>query len=54
MNLPKQRCRRCNSLYEDDEDNDEFGTGLCYFCFEDSLEEYEERKRQRIAEQNEY
>lgn len=48
-------CNRCRIPYEDeDEDDDHFGTGLCYQCFEDGLEEHEERRRQRIAERNEY
>lgn len=48
------RCKRCNALYFCDEDDDEFGTKLCYHCFEDGLEEYEELRRKRIALQNEY
>lgn len=47
-------CRRCRRPYHDDEDSDEFETGLCYECFEAGLEEFEERRRQRIAEANEY
>lgn len=27
---------------------------LCYHCFEDSVEDYEEHHRERIARQNEY
>lgn len=54
MNRANAVCRKCRRLYFDDEDNDEFETGLCYQCFEDGLEEHEERKRRRIAEQNEY
>lgn len=48
-------CKRCRQPYfEGDEDDDNFETDLCYCCFEDALEEYEERKRERIARQNEY
>lgn len=48
------RCKKCEqkAAYEYGDDNE--GTGLCYYCFEDGMEEYEERRRQRIAEANEY
>lgn len=48
------RCRKCRQPFVCDEDDDEYGTGLCYWCFEGGVEEHEERRRQRIAEQNEY
>ena len=49
------KCKVCKQNYiEEDEDDDHAGTGMCYHCFEDSLEEYEERKRERIARRNEY
>lgn len=48
------KCRKCKLPYREEPDDDAFETGLCYHCFEDSLEDYEERRRQRIAEQNEY
>lgn len=47
-------CKLCGRPYLDDEDADEHGTGLCYHCFEDGVEEAEERRLRRIAEQNEY
>ncbi len=47
-------CKRCRLSYYEDEDYDSFETGLCYNCFEDSLEEYEELRRERIARANEY
>ena len=47
-------CKSCRRKFVDDEDNDGYGTGLCYECFEDELENYEEKQRRRIAEQNEY
>lgn len=47
-------CKRCRLSYREDEDDDGFGTGLCYECFETSLEEYEEQRRERIARENEY
>ena len=50
----KPVCKKCRLPYHEDEDDDEFGTGLCYHCFEEGIEEYEERRRRRIAEQNEY
>jgi hypothetical protein len=54
MTRANATCRKCKRSYFDDEDDDAFDTGLCYQCFEDGLEEHEERKRRRIAEQNEY
>ncbi len=52
---PTLTCKRCRQPYfEGSEGDDNFETGLCYHCFEDALEEYEERKRERIARQNEY
>lgn len=54
MRTDQPKCKRCQSLYWDDEDDDGFETGLCYHCFEDALEEHEEKKRERIARQNEY
>lgn len=47
-------CKNCRRPYVDDEDGDEFGTGLCYDCFEDTVEEAEIRRRERIARENEY
>lgn len=47
-------CKKCLIAYVDEEGSDEFGTGLCYECFESSLEEFEERRRERIARENEY
>lgn len=47
-------CKSCNRPYVDDEDADEYGSGLCYLCFEEGIEEYEIKRRERIARQNEY
>jgi hypothetical protein len=47
-------CKRCRRPFVEDEDDDAFETGLCYECFEASIEEHEERKRERIARENEY
>jgi hypothetical protein len=49
-----EKCKRCRRPYHEDEDDESFETGFCYQCFEDALEEYEEKKRERIARQNEY
>lgn len=39
----------------DADDDDEFPqTKLCYNCFEDGVEEYEIKRRERIARKNEY
>ena len=46
--------KKCRRPYFEDEDDDEYGTGLCYHCFEEGVEEYEERRRERIARENEY
>ncbi len=35
-------CKKCHRPYIDEEDNDEHGTGLCYECFEDGVDEAEE------------
>lgn len=47
-------CKKCKQPYADEEGSDEFETGLCYHCFEEGVEEYEERRRDRIARSNEY
>lgn len=51
---PLLRCRKCQHAYREHEDDDGLGTGLCGDCFEASVEDYEERKRERIARENEY
>jgi len=52
------KCQRCGGAFKaewiGDDDNGFLQDKLCYDCFEDSLEEYEERKRERIARKNEY
>ena len=50
----EQICKECRLSYRVDEDADEFGTGLCYECFEEGVERAEERRRERIARANEY
>jgi hypothetical protein len=50
----KETCSRCFRFYQDDEEDDSHGTGLCWQCFEVDLEEFEEERRRRIAEENEY
>lgn len=47
-------CKKCGRAYVNEEDADEFGTGLCYECFEDGVEEADIRRRERIARNNEY
>ena len=47
-------CKKCNRPYQDDPDDDGHGTKLCYECFEESLEDFEEKRRERIARSNEY
>jgi formylmethanofuran dehydrogenase subunit E len=48
------RCQNCGEYFLNDEDHPEYGKKLCYYCFEDGLEDHEERKRERIARENEY
>lgn len=51
------RCKKCQCRYQEEHSDDDdlsIGTGLCYHCFEEGVEEYEEKRRRRIAEQNEY
>lgn len=50
----QHKCRKCQRLYEDDDRDDNYETGLCYACFEDGVEDYEERRRERIARENEW
>lgn len=47
-------CKKCRHPYVENEDDDEYGTGLCYECFEGAVEEAEIRRRERIARENEY
>jgi transcription elongation factor Elf1 len=53
-------CEKCNKKesnivrVEYSQDMDMYVCGACERAFEDSVEEYEERKRRRIQEQNEY
>lgn len=47
-------CRQCNANFYCDEDSEEYGTGLCPHCFEAGMEDFEERRRERIARDNEY
>lgn len=52
VDLP--RYKQCGYAYYEAEDEDHFGTGLCYSCFDDAVDLAEERRRERIARQNEY
>lgn len=52
--MEKFRCKECDRPCVDDEDAEEHSTGLCSYCFEGALEDYEDDKRRRIAEDNEY
>lgn len=52
--LLDSQCKKCRRHYRDDEGGDEYGTGLCYECFEEGVEEAEIRRRERIARENEY
>jgi len=54
-NLSEETCKKCfKTFIDDDEDSDNHGTRLCYYCFEEEMENYEERRRERIALENEY
>jgi len=50
----KYRCKKCGCEAECDYDDECEGTNLCYRCFEDGVEEAEERRLRRIQEANEY
>lgn len=47
-------CKKCKQQAECEYDDDCEGTDLCYRCFEEGVEEYEERRIRRIQESNEY
>lgn len=47
-------CKECHRSYEECKGDDNERTHLCPQCFEGALEEYEIRKRERIARENEY
>lgn len=49
------KCVKCgDKFYLEYEHGELLSDKLCYYCFEDGVEEFEERKRERIARQNEY
>lgn len=52
--MEKLDCQRCGRKFLFDEDDEEAQRKLCYDCFETSLEEFEEKRRERIARENEY
>ena len=52
--MTENTCKKCGLPYEEEEGDEGFDTGLCCRCFEDSIEEYEIRRRERIARENEY
>lgn len=53
-------CLKCGCKFSDSEHYDCAGEPfegipkLCYHCFEESVEEYEIKRRERIARDNEY
>jgi len=55
MPVVKCKCMRCGDMFEPEEIEDGwFQDKLCYHCFEEGVEEHEERRRERIARENEY
>jgi len=44
-------CVRCGNLFDENEEEQD---KLCYHCFEESLEQWEEDCRRKIAEMNEF
>ena len=50
----KERCRKCGIRFEQECNDINYNTKMCYECFEAGLGEYEEKKRERIARENEY
>lgn len=60
-NTVKCKCKECGQLFypemvEDEETGDEYflSETLCSWCFESAIEDFEERKREHIARDNEY
>lgn len=49
-------CVNCGQVFNPDLDDEGFVVSekLCYHCFEDSVDAFEERRRERIAISNEY
>jgi hypothetical protein len=47
-------CKECFQKSEAEEGDDNFGTDLCCWCFEDGVERADESRRERIALANEY
>lgn len=50
----KCTCKKCNEQYFDQHEDENYASGLCYNCFCDKVEEYEERRRDKISRDNEY
>lgn len=50
------KCLKCRCKFEVEEDDDGYpvSTKLCYNCFEEGVEDFEEKRRERIALANEY
>lgn len=55
------KCLRCDKAFVPEVIEGYYGSvsefiqdKLCYHCFEEGLEEWEERRRRKIAERNEY
>lgn len=52
-----RKCVECGRMFDPEQDfpDDDFPQEkLCYECFEASVEEFEEKRRERIARENEY
>lgn len=58
MSFKAKKCQKCGDFFEPEwigsEEQGFLQAKLCYDCFEDSLEDFEENKRERIARSNEY
>lgn len=58
MNFNAKRCQKCGDFFQAEwigsAERGFMQDKLCYECFEESLEEHEDRKRGRIARANEY
>lgn len=57
MEMPQFfKCLKCGDQFLPDRDREGelVSDKLCYHCFNDAIEDFEEKKRERIARQNEY
>lgn len=60
MRTDPKKCLKCGNLFvpeiADGADGEQYevNTKLCYTCFEDGVEDFEEKRRERIARESEH